>query len=290
MAILILLISAIVGGHLVRRATPYLLQMKDTSMPFKYPVVEAVAVVVFMVIYASLGVGLPQISWYLFALLLLAVGAADAYTKYIPSLLCYAGTFFGLALNLMFPERIISLLDQYNLLQLVGASMYDTHVAGITLAGMGAIMGFVEIHFIRKVFKPLVNVEVMGSGDATLMLMIGAFIGPRAVLYCMLPACLVGIIIGGFVKLVHGKPHVAFGPALAIGSLLILLYSHLMVGGVQQFYQMIYNLPPMVPLAIAVGLVLLLLLMLLRLRRKAAEYEQIMDEEYAETDKKMQEQ
>ena len=212
MSTLILVVVAAVLGRLVRLATPRLLQMSDTTMPFRRPGVEAVAVLAFLVLDWRLGHAPAQLPWYLFALLLLAVGSADAYTKYIPTLVCYVGAVLGVACNFAYPDRIMDLLNQHDLASLAGLSIYKPHQVGIALALSGAVMGFVLIHFIRKVFRPMVNVEVMGSGDALLMLLIGAFIGPRAVLYSLLPACLVGIAVGTVTRLVFKQPHMALAP------------------------------------------------------------------------------
>ena len=70
--------------------------------------------------------------------------------------------------------------------------------------------------------------------------------------------------------------------------MLTLLFGPDMLRGFDAFYGFIYDLPPMVPLLFSAFLVLVLLFLLLRLRRKAAEYARIMDEDYAEIDKKMQ--
>lgn len=288
MSYVILIVVGLVFGHLIHRFTPHLLGMEDRSLPFKWPVVEVLAAVLMVIVSMRMGSEIEHWHWLVFALLMLAVGAADAHTKYIPTRVCYGGVLLGLALNAWHPEDLLNLLDQYRLLGLFDIPLYKKHFAGIVLAAFGALTGYLMIQFIRAVFKPLVQVEVMGGGDALLMMAIGAFIGPKAVLFSLFPACLVGIVIGGVRMLIYKVPHSAFGPALAMGALGILLYGKLMISGFTTVYAKIYTLPPIVPMIFSLLLVALLFLMLLRLRRKAAEYERIIEEDYAEIDKKMQ--
>ncbi len=288
MSYLILIVVGLVAGHLIHRFTPHLLGMEDRSLPFKWPVVEVLAAVLMVVVGMRMGTGLEHWHWMVFALLMLSIGAADAHTKYIPTRVCYGGVLLGLALNAWHPNDLLNLLEQYRLLVLLDIPLHKSHYAGAVLAGIGALTGYLMIQFIRVVFKPLVQIEVMGGGDALLMLAIGAFIGPKAVLFSMFPACLVGIVIGGLRMLIYKVPHSAFGPALAIGALAMLLYGKLLIAGFSAMYAKIYTLPPMVPMLFSLFLVALLFLMLLRLRRKAAEYERIIEEDYAEIDKKMQ--
>ncbi len=288
MSYVILIVVGLVCGHLIHRFTPHLLGMEDRSLPFKWPVVELLGAALLVIVALNMGLEPSHWHWLLFALLMLAVGAADAHTKYIPTRVCYAGVLLGLALNAWHPEDLLDLLDQYQLLDLVGVPVHKPHFAGIVLAALGALTGYLLIQFIRGIFKPLVQIQVMGAGDALLMLAIGAFIGPKAVVFSVLPACLFGIVIGGIRMLIYKVPHSAFGPALAMGALAILMWGPWLIAELIALHAMIYELPAFVPLLISLVLVAVLFLMLMRLRRKAAEYERIIEEDYAEIDKKMQ--
>ena len=284
--IMIALLGGIIG-HLLRRWTPHLMGLKDTRLPFRYPWVELIGALGFWLIAWHRGLELAQWKWLLFGSLLLLIATVDALTKYIPTLVCYLGAAAGLILNALFPDDILDLFAQYRLLDLVGLAVFKQHLAGAVLALAGGLMGFCQIEFIRRVFKPLVRIEVMGFGDVLLMMMIGAFIGPQAVLFALLPACLIGIVIGLVRLVLYGVHHSAFGPALALGALAILLQGGTMLSGMRAFHALLYDLPPMVLLFFSLFLIVVLLVLVARLKRKGAVYERMLEEDYEKIDQQM---
>jgi leader peptidase (prepilin peptidase)/N-methyltransferase len=67
--------------------------------------------------------------------------------------------------------------------------------------------------------------EVLGRGDLKMMAMVGAFVGPDAVLFVVTLGSLLGLVIGGGWILVTGreKRAIPFGPFLAVATLAWLL-------------------------------------------------------------------
>ena len=277
-------VAALLLGHVVRRATPWLLADASREMPFEGPFVELTAAVLFLVTALEVGHGFEALKWYLFVLCLLAIGTADAHRKYVPVNVCWFGLAAGLVLSATFPADILHLLGQRGLAEQIGLGGWQ---AGLALSAAGALMGFAEIWFVRRIFFSLAGIEAMGLGDAFIMMMVGAWLGPQGALFALLPACLIGVAVGGVRQLMWGTPHLAFGPALALGSLAIALFGDRFVTGIHGFNDWLYDLPPVLLMSFALFLVALLVFLVLRLRRKGAEYEAEIERDYAEIDEKM---
>lgn len=285
--ILAALLGAILG-HVVRRLTPIFLADKSREIPFKGPWVELICAGLFLANHALSGATAASLKGYLFILFLLSIGAADAHRKYVPVLVCWAGTLVGVALAPLFPGHINGLLDQGALAFSLGVDAYQPALGALLLALMGAGAGFLLIWIIRRIFGALAGLEAMGIGDCYIMMMVGAFIGPKAVVLALLPACFIGILIGLVRQVLYGAAHLAFGPALAGGGLIVFWFGGGFVDLIFNFNEMLYNLPPFALLAFAIFLVAALIFMVLRLRAKAAEYEEQIEKDYQDIDKKMQ--
>ncbi|MDJ0839546.1 MAG: A24 family peptidase [Acidobacteriota bacterium] len=284
------MLSAIIGllvGHVVRRFTPALLGEKKREMPFKGPWVELIGAALFVLVYALRGVDPSQLKWYLFTTLLLAIATADAHRKYVPTGVCWTGTVLGLILVGIFPRDILDLLAQGDFIAIFGFSADAGAVPGIILSVSGALMGFLEIWFIRRLFYSLAGLEAMGLGDAYIMMMVGAWLGPQGVVFALLPACIFGIAYGMIRKALFGVSHLAFGPALAMGSLFLQLFADRVIGAIAGLNNLLYSLPPLALLAFSLFLVFLLIFLVLRMRRKSAEYAGQIEEDYKEIDEKM---
>ena len=69
--------------------------------------------------------------------------------------------------------------------------------------------------------------EGMGGGDIKLMAMVGSFIGWQPALLAIMIGALLGSLVGGgliVARLMRREQYIPFGPFLAIGSLLALLF------------------------------------------------------------------
>ena len=285
---LVFAIAGLALGHVLRRFTPAFLGLKNRDLPFTLPWLEVLTALVFWALFQRLGAAAAQLKWFVFALFLLAVTATDLLTKYIPSLVCWLGALIGVVASAVFPDDILDFLGHFHLLQMLGAPLFQAHLCGLILGLLGALMGYAQMEFIRRVFHSLLGMEAMGRGDALLMMMAGAFLGPQMILFALLPACFLGVCVGMFWKLVYKVPHFPFGPSLAMGALLLLLFGEHFISALAVFQNSLFHLPQWVLLTFSLALVGLLVVLIFRLRTKAAEYERMIEEDYKNTDEKIQ--
>ncbi len=287
MILAVYVVLGLLVGHAIRRLTPHLLSMQDTSMPFKLPWVEVVCALAFFAVFHLRGSDPSQWKWLVFAVLLLAITAADHHSKYVPLQVCWLGAGLGLFLGFLFPVDIIELLQQEALVIRLGLPIDMPRLNGGVLALMGGAMGFFQMDFIRRIFRPIAQMDVMGSGDAWIMAMAGTFIGPKAVLFALLPACLLGVVMGLAWKMVFKTPHFPFGPALSMGAFLMPLYGERVIWGLQNFHRLMDAMPAWALLLFSLFLIILLIVLLIRLKNKAAAYEEAIEKDYQAIDEKL---
>lgn len=91
-----------------------------------------------------------------------------------------------------------------------------------SLAGVGT--GVVLAAGTRWISSLVLGGPALGSGDVYLMGMIGAFLGWQATVVAFALAPLCALLIGGGVRLLSNRPLLPYGPFLALGSLLTLLF------------------------------------------------------------------
>ncbi|HVS35668.1 MAG TPA: prepilin peptidase, partial [Gemmataceae bacterium] len=87
----------------------------------------------------------------------------------------------------------------------------------------GALTGMIVLRAVRFLFGLGRGKEGMGIGDADVMMMTGAFIGWQPTLVSFFIGVFVALFFGVIQLIRRGDQALAFGPALAIGSILTLL-------------------------------------------------------------------
>jgi leader peptidase (prepilin peptidase)/N-methyltransferase len=153
-----------------------------------------------MVLYEHFGFSIPGMIFTLLATSLLIVSFIDLAYRIIPDVITLPGIIAGLL-----------------------ASTLVTSV-GLGSALLGAFIGgglFLLIAIVSR--------GGMGGGDIKLTAMIGAFLGWQGVFVTIFLAALSGAVSGLFLMIIKKKGRkdaLPFGPFLAIGALLALLWGH----------------------------------------------------------------
>lgn len=278
------------AGHLVRRATPALVGLRDRRLPFAWPWLELLGGGLGALLGFSAEVPEGPF-WPLAALsvLLLAACSTDYLVQLIPDRITFGGAGLGVALGYFFPQLLLAQPFHDVLLAAWGLPP-DTAagVAGALLALAGALVGFAALELVRRLAGLAAGIEAMGMGDSKLLMLIGAFAGPIGTLVALALSFLAGVVHGAAAAAVTRKPHAPFGPALAAGAWLYLLAGGWLLRLWDIFQGWVLTVPSGVLIA---GYALLLagvIFLILRIRRRAAEYEAIIEADYLEVDHRLE--
>ena len=164
---------------------------------WRYPLVEALTAVMFVVVVYNYSISLEALFYLLFISALIVISFIDLDYQIIPDKISLPGTVVGFIASFFLPLQ-----------------WYDS-LLGI-LAGGGVILATGYLG--KLAFKK----EAMGGGDVKLMAMVGAFLGWKLAILTIFFASLIGAVIGIIMKLITGKEYIPFGPFLSAGALLAL--------------------------------------------------------------------
>ncbi len=106
----------------------------------------------------------------------------------------------------------------------------------------GVVLGGGTLWFLAWVSPYIFGKEGMGGGDIKLMAMVGAFIGWQPVLLAIMIGSFLGSLVGGgliAVGIMRREQYIPFGPFLAVGSILALLFHQPLL----DWYWSLINLP-----------------------------------------------
>ena len=183
-----------------------------TPISPRYPIIEAVTGIIFLLVFWQFGYSLEAIGYCAFLSWLLSLSMIDFDTMTLPGSL----TKSGLVLGLVF-QAIIG----WQKVEFSGSS--HQLMFGIS----GAVLGIWLLETIGLIGTIIIGQQAMGDGDGKLMATIGAWLGWKYVLVGGFLACGVGSIIGGgaiLLGILNRKQPMPFGPFLALGAALSLFF------------------------------------------------------------------
>lgn len=181
---------------------------------WRYPLVEALTALLFVLTVARFGVTLKSAFLLAFLCGLVVVSFIDLDHQIIPNVITLPGIPLGFIGGLLVREP--PLLDR-----LIG-----------TLAGAGFL------YLVLFYGGVLYGQEAMGEGDLNLIALVGAFLGWKAVVVTILIACVVGSAVGlGLMALkrLGRRQHIPFGPFLALGAVVGLFWGERLLGWYLRF-------------------------------------------------------
>jgi leader peptidase (prepilin peptidase) / N-methyltransferase len=185
----------------------------------RYPLVEAVMGVLFLITYFVFGLSLQTPAYWLFLSLLFALALIDFDTMTLSDPLMQLGVIAGL----LFQAAI-------------GFSLHGWAGAIVSLASsaIGMVLGILLIDLITVLGTAIFRRPAMGDGDAFLAAMMGAWLGWKYLLLAIFLAAVVGAIVGFGWRLVGQMQRfqkMPFGPCLAIGAVLSLFLGQGLLNG-----------------------------------------------------------
>lgn len=181
-----------------------------TKISARYPIVEAVAAILALVVAWRFGPTWTAVAALGFTWTLVAATLIDVDRQLLPD---------SLTLPLMWAGLLLSLTS----LGGFGAPPFvDTPSALI-----GAAAGYLSLWSVYQVFKLVTGKEGMGYGDFKLLAAIGAWTGWQLLPLVILISAVAGSVVGALLivsgRLARGTPF-AFGPFLATAGWIVLLF------------------------------------------------------------------
>ena len=186
---------------------------KTTISP-RYPIVEAVTGLLFLLVFWHFGYTIQTIGYATFLSWLLSLSLIDFDTMTLPASLTKSGLVVGLVFQVIVGWQHGQI-----------SSVAQQLILGIG----GAVLGIWLLETIRIIGSLILQQEAMGDGDGKLMATIGAWLGWKLVLVSSFLACAAGAIIGGgaiLFGILGRKQAMPFGPFLALGGAISLFYGH----------------------------------------------------------------
>jgi leader peptidase (prepilin peptidase) / N-methyltransferase len=95
---------------------------------------------------------------------------------------------------------------------------------GLAQAVLGALAGWMSLYLVGLLGTAVFRRNAMGFGDVKFLAPIGCFLGPVGVLYAFSCAAIIGTMVGIPMRLMRARREIPFGPYLAIGSALVLVW------------------------------------------------------------------
>ncbi|MDX9754262.1 MAG: prepilin peptidase [bacterium] len=184
----------------------------QTGIPFRYPLFEALTALLFMGIVQAYGLSSTAFLYLFLTCVWLVASGIDWDYQYIPD---------RLSLPLIPLSLIIAALAQWT------PYFQDALVRSLSDGVIGLLVGGGLIWAIRIIGTWYFQQEAMGFGDVKLMAYVGAFLGWQNTLLCIFLASFMGSIVGVSLKWrnqIEKYGHIPFGPYLAFGAYLCLLY------------------------------------------------------------------
>lgn len=181
-------------------------------IPAGYPLVELGNAALWVAAGLRFGDTWPTIPFALFFSVLLALSVIDLELYILPNKITY-------------PSVVVSLVA------IVGLSFafLDDPAAAIRGAVIGGVGYSVGLGVTVIAYELIIRKEGMGMGDVKLAALLGLWIGfvdPILVLYGLILACFLGIAVGAVILVIRraSEPY-PFGPWLALGAIVVILFS-----------------------------------------------------------------
>ena len=171
------------------------------AIGLRYPIVELVTALLSMLVIYQFGVSAAGLSALILVWALVALTGIDFDTQLLPDRLTFPLAGLGLAVN------------------------SQGWFVSPTQSIWGLLLGFLSLWVVVKIFYLITKKHGMGQGDFKLLAVLGAWLGPTMLPLIILLSSLLGSIVGIILMKKQGESRpFAFGPYIAIASIIALLY------------------------------------------------------------------
>lgn len=170
------------------------------KISIRYPIIEVINGILYLIVYFKFGLTLITLKYCILVSLLIVIGMIDFDTQFVFT----STTIFGGIIGIIFLA--------------IQGIVYNERIVDLVLGG---IIGFAIIGLIVFLTKG------MGEGDIEIAAVCGLFLGIKGILLGLFLAIIIGGIVGIIIlalKLKKAKERIAFGPCIAIGSLISMVW------------------------------------------------------------------
>lgn len=182
-----------------------------SKIAVRYPVVEAVTGIIFLLVFLLFKVSILTIGYWAFCSWLLALSLIDLDTMTLPNQLTQSGLVLGIIFQI-----IIGFLPN---------GSWVGSIKHLMMGIVGAVIGLWLFDAIALFGSIALGKTAMGAGDAKLAAMMGAWLGWKYLLLAGFVACAVGALVG-IVSITLSQRRfgqkIPFGPFLAFGAAIAL--------------------------------------------------------------------
>jgi leader peptidase (prepilin peptidase)/N-methyltransferase len=158
-----------------------------------YPLVEMLTGLLFLGSYLAFGPSLEALKWAAFSAVMVVLVFTDLRERILPDVVNFTGLAFGLVLSLFTKPADGTALWLAN-------RVFDfpppQPVISLVDAVLGALLGGGLLWVVSEAYFRLRKREGMGLGDVKMMLMVGAFLGPKRTLLTIFAGSVLGSVIG----------------------------------------------------------------------------------------------
>jgi leader peptidase (prepilin peptidase)/N-methyltransferase len=195
----------------------------------RYPAVELLTALVFVLVYWSIGFGPFLPVALVFSASMIALIFIDAEHMILPNVITYPLLIFALIIRVVFAITVSA--TYFTDLEHAPFSAFAGHprwLISLAAAGLGALVGGGFLWVVGEFWKRLRGVEAMGLGDVKMMAAVGALLGWRLTALSIFLGAFSGAIIGSALIMRNKdkgfQTQIPFGIFLGIGSVLSLLF------------------------------------------------------------------
>jgi leader peptidase (prepilin peptidase) / N-methyltransferase len=203
-------------------------------IPWRYPAVEAATAALFSLCFLQFGFSVFSLGMMIFCFLLLGLAVMDAETLRLPDAFTWPGIGLGILWSgLLFgffkgtPGAFLLPLPSMFRIMAHGGFVLRSHgsptLTAMALSALWALLALLVILAIRWVYLVARGKEGMGLGDAKLLAMIAAWLGPAltglTLFLGVMAASIVGLILVRFSRRKASAAQVPFGAFLCAAAI-----------------------------------------------------------------------
>jgi leader peptidase (prepilin peptidase)/N-methyltransferase len=185
------------------------------KLSIRYPVVELINAVLYMVIFERFGFNSPWVllAYCIFVSSLIVIFFIDLEHQIIPNSITLPGIPIAVILGAVILPDPFSPMDRL----------------GWQASIIGCLAGGGSFYLVAVIGKALLKKDAMGGGDIKMMSLVGGLLGWKAIILTTFIGSLLGSVIGVSLILIKGREwgaRIPFGPYLALGSLASLFWGN----------------------------------------------------------------